>query len=198
MRMVSKYTFVLSFFIVLFACKKDNINNSTISLITPYSNSSDIDSIGMTYGLDSTQTPWGKSSNGITFFPSGNFKQFRTVAQGTVEKVSSYQNYELKWQVDISVRYNSNYSVYYEFHPDSPFQNDAATQLSSISLKNGDILGQGDFLGNLFTVGNNAYLKMTLLINGIAICPENYFTTDAKNSINSILNSDNPDWKICY
>ncbi len=189
-------TFLLSF--VMNSCKKDNLQNSIITLALPYSNPSEIDSIGMTYVLDTSKAPWKIQHSGIDFHPDDNVRRIQAVAQGTVENVMITQDINLNWLVEARIKYNSRFAVLYSFNMDSPFQNDANTQRDNVFLEINDVVGQGDIIGNLFVIGQDAHLQLTLIVDGISVCPESYFLESSLSTINALLTSKSPGIELCY
>ncbi len=170
-----------------------------ISMLTPYVNSSDIATIHEAFSSTSS-CPWGFQHNGIDFAPTGNYKPFQAVASGTVDTVSLWQNDKSSnWQVNVTIKVNSTYSsVAYAFESFSANQADGNTQLANILVSVGQIVAQGDVIGNLFTANSSAHVHFGLLQNSIAICPETYFTVSAKDSVLGVIHKDNPTWNMCY
>ncbi len=189
---------ILSIALVFISCKKETINDSIISMALPYTNQGDIDSIGMTYTLDTTKAPWNMIHGGINFHPVGNVKRIQAVSQGIVQNITISQDFKLNWQVDVSIRYNKLFVVFYTFYMDTPFQNDATTQRNEIFLNSGDFISQGDYLGNLFTVGNNAHLELSLVIDNFTSCPEPYFNENAISFIQNLIAAKTPGRELCY
>jgi len=170
----------------------------SISMLTPYLNNFDMASIHEAFSSTSS-APWGFEHNGVDFFPAGNNKPFQAVASGTVEAVRLWQNdRSSNWQVNVMIKVNPTYSVEYAFEPFSTSQTDGNTQLANISVSMGQIVAQGTVIGNLFTVAPAAHVHFTLLQNSISICPENYFTTSAKDSVLRLIHKDHPTWNMCY
>ena len=169
-----------------------------ISMLTPYVNSSDIASINEAFSSTSS-CPWGFQHNGVDFTPTGNYKPFQAVASGTVDMVNLWQNnISSNWQVNVRIKVNPTYSVEYVFEPVSLIQADGNTQLANILVSVGQIVAQGDAIGNLFTVNLGAHVHFGLLQNSIAICPETYFIVSAKDSVLGLIHKDNPTWNMCY
>lgn len=169
-----------------------------ISMLTPYLSNSDMASINEAFSSTSS-APWGFQHNGVDFFPAGNNKPFQAVASGTVEAVSLWQNnLTSNWQVNVRIKVNPTYSVEYAFESFSASRTDGNTQLANISVSVGQIVTQGNTIGNLLTVNPGAHVHFTLLLNSISICPENYFTVSAKDSLLALIHKDHPTWNMCY
>lgn len=169
-----------------------------ISMITPYKNSSDMASINEAFS-STASAPWGFAHDGIDFFPNGNLKPFQAVSSGVVEVVQLMQNnITSNWQVNVRIRYNSTYYVEYSFEPFSTVQSDGNTQLANILISVGQNVAQGDIIGNLYTVGSAAHVHFGLYKNGAAICPEPYFTPEARTSILNLLYVVWPGANMCY
>lgn len=169
-----------------------------ISMITPYKNSSDMKSTNEAFS-STANAPWGFVHNGIDFFPNGNLKSFQAVSSGKVENVVLSQNDKTSnWQVNVSIKYNDTYSVWYGFEPMSAVQSDGDTQRANILVSTGQNVSQGDIIGNLYTVGGGAHIHFGLYKNGTAICPESYFTPGDRNSILNLLHVVWPAANMCY
>lgn len=172
--------------------------SDNISMTTPYVSSTDIASINEAFSSTSS-APWGFAHLGIDFFPTGNYKPFQAVASGTVEKIDLVQNeISNNWQVSVTIKVNSTYSVEYAFEPMSTVTEDGTTQRANISVSVGQNVAQGDVVGNLFTAGLGAHVDFGLFENWTSICPESYFTPEARDSILNVIREDNPAWNMCY
>ena len=183
-------------------CKHNDGGNTSpsadISLTTPYVNASDIASINEAFSSSAT-APWGFEHNGIDFSPSGSLKPFQTVSSGVVEEVRLWQNnISSNWQVNIRIKFNSTYSVEYAFEPFSTVQSDGQTQRDNILVSVGEILSQARIIGNLYTAGSGAHVHFGLIKNGVAVCPEPYFSAAARDSILNLIHKDHPAWNMCY
>lgn len=178
---------------VIVAC-----TDSDISMITPYKNSFDMSSINEAFS-STASAPWGFVHDGIDFSPNGNLKPFQAVSSGVVEVVMLMQNnISSNWQVNVRIKYNSTYSVEYAFEPFSAAQSDGNTQLANILVSVGQNVAQGDVIGNLYTVGSGAHVHFGLYKSGAAICPEPYFTPEARTSILNLLYVVWPNANMCY
>ena len=170
----------------------------SISMITPYVNSSDIATINEAFSSDAS-APWGFAHNGVDFPPTADLKPFRSASSGIVEEVHLWQNdFSLNWQVNITIRYDSTYSVVYVFEPFSQDPAVGQTQLNNIKVSLGQVLSQGDIIGNLYGAGSGVHVHFGLMKNDTAICPEPYFTSEARTSILDLIHQDHPTWNMCY
>jgi hypothetical protein len=169
-----------------------------ISMIAPYVNSSDISYIYEAFS-SGTNPAWGFSHGGIDFGTNGNLKQFQSVSSGFVEEIKLWQNnITSNWQVNVRIKYNSTYSVEYTFEPISLSQSDGQTQYNNISISAKQYIAPGTIIGKLYNVGSGAHVDFSLKKNQTHICPEPYFTSEAKNSILSLIHKDHPTWNMCY
>lgn len=185
---------------IIAGCKKkeqEPMGIGDISMRLPYSSSSDI---GMyTNGFSATtNAPWGFVHNGIDLIPSTNLLPFHAAASGKVVELRLWRNdISLKWQVNVSIQYNSTYTGAYTFETFSTNQSDGQTQLNNIPLSLGRFVSQGDLIGKLLMVGSGAHLHFGLIKNETAICPEPYLTTEARNSLLDMIHHFHPTWNIC-
>jgi hypothetical protein len=169
-----------------------------ISMITPYVNESDMGPIYEAFSSDAS-VPWGFEHNGIDFFPKGNLKPFQAVSSGVVVNVMLWENDKSShWQVNVIIEYNSTYAVEYAFEPMTKNQADGETQLANISVSVGQVVSQGDIIGYLYTAGELPHVHFSLYKNASSICPEPYFTPDARESILNLLYLVWPDANMCY
>jgi len=184
----------------LTACSCDNggDNGGDISMITPYVNETDISWVSPFSASDNC--PWGFEHRGIDIFTTGNLKPFQAVCSGVVDMVDLFLNpVNSYWQVNVRIIFNSIYSVEYAFEPCGNNQSDGQTQLANILVSEGQAVSQGDIIGYLYTVdAQNAHIDWALLKNGVAICPEPYFTPEARDSILRLIHKDNMGWDMCY
>jgi len=184
---------------------------SSISLITPYIDENDMESINEAFSVDEC-APWGFGHLGIDFFPAGaignpgEYKSFQAVCPGTVTSISPYYNPVGgpngfgQHQVNVEIEYDSTYSVIYAFETWSDIQTDGYAQISNIQshIALNDFIPQGHIIGELVKAGNAAHIHFGLRENGMDICPEPYFTPGARISILNVLHKIYPHARMCY
>jgi len=174
------------------------VEEEAISMITPYVNESDMATIYQAFSSDDS-APWGFAHNGVDFSPNGNLKPFQAVSSGVVDDIRLWQlPGTLNWQVNVWITYNSIYSAGYAFEPMSDDQADGQTQLDNMFVSLGQIVSQGDIIGNLYTTNEGSHVHFSLYQNGVAICPEPYFTPDARGSILNVIRNFWPEATMCY
>ncbi len=161
-----------------------------ISMITPYVNESDIRSIGLFYY---------SSHQGVDFQPTGNLKPFQAVSSGVVKNIQLIQ-INTNWGVEFEIEYNSTYSVLYVFEPMTA--TDGQIQLTNISVSVGQAVSQGDIIGYLYAPNAEAHVHFGLFkyVAGGGdplVCPDSYFTSQARNSILTLIQREYPDANIC-
>lgn len=173
-------------------------NEVEISMITPYVNESDMASINEAFSSDDS-APWGFEHRGIDFFPNGNLKPFRAVSSGVIDELKLWQNnVTSNWQVNVRIKYNSTYSIEYAFEPMSAVGADGETQLTNMLVSMRQVVSQGDVIGHLYTVGGGAHVDFSLFKNSVPICPESYFTQEARDSILKLIHIVWSDANMCY
>jgi len=175
--------------------------DSTISMITPYVNETDMTRICPF--SSSNSCPWGREHDGIDFHATGNLKPFQAVCSGVVIAVELRQlQTTLNWQVNVRILFNSMYSVEYGFEPMTNVRSDGETQLANILVSEGQTVSQGDIIGYLYTAhAEHAHVHFglhSLQENWDAICPEPYFPAGARDSILRLIHKDHPGWDMCY
>jgi len=171
---------------------------STISMITPYVNETDVTRLGPF--SSSNNSPLGRVHDGIDFHATGNLTPFQAVCSGVVDSVELWLNPgNSYWQVNVIVIFNFIYSVQYAFEPFSSNQSDGETQLANILVSEGQTVSQGDIIGYLYTAHEEyAHVDFGLLKDWVRICPEPYFTSVARDSVLRLIHKDQPEWNMCY
>jgi murein DD-endopeptidase MepM/ murein hydrolase activator NlpD len=173
-------------------------NDFEISMTTPYADESDIEAVTAAFSTDEN-CPWGFPHNGLDPLPLENFVPFQAVSSGVVEEIKLWPNdITGDWQVNVIVRYNFIYSVEYAFEPMSQREEDGIIQRENILVEEGQIVSQGDIIGLLYQVGEYGHVHFGLLKFGEAICPDPYFTPEAKDSILRLLRNWYPNADMCY
>ena len=185
---------------------------ASISLITPYINESDMESINEAFSINEC-APWGFGDHlGIDFFPTGTigdpngYKSFQSVCDGTVLYISPYYNPAGgpngvgQHQVNVEIEYDSTYSVVYAFETWSDLPADGDAQLLNIlsHISENQSILQGHIIGELVKAGNAAHVHFGLRENGLDVCPEPYFTPSARLSVLNILHKTYPFALMCY
>jgi len=176
--------------------------STTISMITPYVNSTDLEPIDRAFS-SSASAPWGAEHLGIDFMPNRNFVPFQAVCSGSVDYIELWQLPTTShWLVHVRLKYNDAYSVLYAFEPMSADKSDGETQLDNIVVSEGQTVSQGDIIGYLYDpvgLGHGAHVDFGLLNEDWdRICPEPYFTSEARDSILSLIHEAHPSWDMCY
>lgn len=175
-----------------------------ISLITPYVNSTDIASV--TPFSSGSNSPWGWAHTGIDFMPIANATLFRAAASGVVENVileplvyTVISNTPV-WQASVIIRHDDTYRLTYVFETFSSKQADGQTQLNMFTVSKGQVVAQGEIIGASYVADPAVQVTVDfgLLKNNVRICPENYFTSEAKNSILNLIHKNQPTWVFCF
>jgi hypothetical protein len=171
---------------------------STISMITPYANETDMRWAGPFSSSDNC--PWGYEHRGFDFFATGDLKPFQAVCSGVVDSVELWVNPgNSYWQVNVIISFNPTYVVVYAFEPFSSTQSDGQIQLANILVSEGDTVSQGDIIGYLYRKHEEyAHVDFGLVKEGDRICPEPYFTPEARDSMLRLIHKEEPGWDMCY
>lgn len=168
-----------------------------VRLITPYVNESDMVK-AMGFSIDSN-SPWGFAHTGIDFAPNGDLRPFRAVCSGTVDMVDLWQlESTLNWQVSVRLECNSKYSVIYAFEPMTSAESDGETQLANILVAEGESVAQGDLIGLLPYASPECHVDFGFYDGWDRICPEPFFTPEAKASILNLIHVQWPGANMCY
>lgn len=176
---------------------------SEFSLITPYVNSSDI--VSVTPFSSGSSSPWGWAHTGIDFMPLANTTPFRAAAPGVVRDVTltslTYLGMLIPvWQVNVIIEHDDTYSLVYAFETFSSKQTDGQIQLDMITVSKGQFVAQGDIIGTSYVADPAVQVTVDFGVtrNGVRICPEGYFTSEAKNSILNLIHKNQPTWVFCF
>lgn len=168
------------------------------SMITPYAYQSEMNVINEAYS-ETTACPWGFVHHGIDFFPIGDLATFRAAAAGTITRLEKYHNSgNGLWQVNLDLTINSRYRLGYAFEPFSALETHADTQMMNMAVSVGQTVMQSQALGKLLARGGGVHVHFSLYQNGTNVCPESYFTPEARDSILSILHRTFPGAFLCY
>jgi len=171
------------------------------SVLTPYMNSSQIRSIPEAYSEDAS-APWGFEHRGIDFSPNVQLASFQAAFSGVIEVVDLHENVidpdTSYWHVNVKLVHDAVWSAWYAFEPMTESQTDAIIQLWNLAVSEGYYLQAGDFMGKLHAPTAGAHVHFTLNKNDVAVCPEFYFTPQARQSVLDIIHKDHPTWDMCY
>ncbi|MBW1788099.1 MAG: M23 family metallopeptidase [Deltaproteobacteria bacterium] len=202
-------------------------NDGALFIITPYADEADMGPINEAYS-ESADAPWGFAHNGVDFFSVDQRTPFRAVSAGTVEELQLFYNEgNSMWQVNVSIRHDTDYRTGYAFEPwttsqveaeaqlaDIPLSTDyrtgyafepwttsqveAEAQLADIPLSIGQYVTQGEIIGYLHKKGAGAHVHFGLYQGWSAICPEPFFTRAAAESVLRLLHMAFPGADMCY
>lgn len=171
--------------------------NTEFSMISPYFDANDMLSVGAFFE---------ETHRGLDFATNAELRPFRAAAAGTVDKVELVQLVGTgNWQVEVDIKLDETYTMFYAFEPLTASQADGQTQLDNITVQPGQSVAQGDEIGLLFTAGApdmGAHVHFGLfrfVPNGgdPTICPEPYFTNATNLEILDLIQQDEPQLQIC-
>jgi murein DD-endopeptidase MepM/ murein hydrolase activator NlpD len=138
--------------------------------------------------------------------PAANGRPIRAPLSGLVEDVILWTlpspnlgNQEL-WQVNVIVKHNDNYRYAFAFETFSANAADGQTQRNMIAVSKGQTIVQGDIIGSSYMP--NPAVQVTVhfsfIRDGVSICPEPYFSDEARASILQLIHKNHPDWVFCF
>jgi len=175
-------------------------NNSTIiygSVITPYFSESDITAVMEAYSLNANNPYWGFFHPGVDFMTEHDI-QVRASVGGTIENlVTEKSDGIMGWHTGFCINPGGQNSVCYNLETFSHEQAIGDKQITSFKVKTGDKVNQGDYIGDLVYGGSGAHIDFGITAPGTRICPEPYFTTEAKESVMRLIQKLQPTWPMC-
>ncbi|MFC1502661.1 hypothetical protein ACFL6A_04550, partial [bacterium] len=135
---IRKAGLLILFCIVLTGCLcPDERADEDFFMITPFLNMSDMGPIMEAFSVDAN-CPWGFEHRGIDFFSVATLAPFRAVCPGEIKDINLWANDKTgNWQVNVSLEYNSTFSVEYAFEPMTNQSADGQTQLNNIFVSKG-------------------------------------------------------------
>jgi hypothetical protein len=185
-----------------------NLSNSTTKIvnviaeeffiITPYVNESDIDSVPEAYGLADTNPYWNFRHPGVDFKTSKDLIKVRASTSGTINNINiAKESGEMGWHAGFLIQYNSYYSVSYNLETFSKSDEIEQKVRDNLFIEDGQIVQQGDIIANLVYGGDGCHIDFGVCIPGNRVCPEPYFTEEARASVMRLIQKDHPDWPMC-
>jgi murein DD-endopeptidase MepM/ murein hydrolase activator NlpD len=179
-------------------CKKEIDTSSPPVMILPVANVDDFLYIGRIFSSTSN-SPLGAIHRGLDFVPDSDMRAFQSVFDGKVTRIDLFENEDMgNWQVNVHIEYNDAYSTEYAFEPFSTNQSDGQLQLNYIQVHEGQHVDAGQIIGLLYTPFSNAHVHFSFFHYNEMICPENYWTEEAREAIMDLIHAYNPDWEMCY
>ncbi len=172
-------------------------SNEGFSMISPYSDVNDLRSVGAFFE---------DIHRGLDFATNAELKPFRAAAAGTVDKVELVQlGGTGNWQVEVDIKFDEAYTMFYAFEPLTANQADGQTQLDNITVQLGQSVAQGDEIGLLYTggtpgMGAHVHFGLFRFIpdgGDPTVCPEPYFTNATNLEILNLIQQDEPQSQIC-
>ena len=160
----------------------DRTEPAALSLVTPYASDSDMREINDFFNAQYSDESWGRIHDGLDVDPDGNLKAYQSACAGRVKKIYTFDD-----QVMVMIDCDSTYSIGYNFESQAP--NTGQTQFNNILVVEGQLVEQGEIIGNLYSDENpeKAHVHFTLYKNAIPICPEPYFTQAASDSVLDLI-----------
>ncbi len=180
-------------------CESFQSNGSALQLISPYVNENEIVWVNpFSFSADSVTGLW---HDGIDFSVTTDLSEFQAACSGEVDTIALFKSGDY-WQVNISVLCDERYLIDYAFEPMGVRQ-DGETQLDNIAVSIGQTVSQGDIIGRLHRADEESaqwstmHFGLRLRKNYEPVCPDQFFTSEAKESILRLIHKDNPDWNMC-
>ncbi|MDM7926493.1 MAG: hypothetical protein QUS35_10805 [bacterium] len=183
-----------------------NPGRAEFSLSVPYAEASEFKYIFPGFAdSDTTGAPWGFSHQGLDLIPAGDSAAVIAPCGGVVEELKVYQNERNgQWQVNMTVRFDEAYVYHLLYEPRAHSEAEARVQRNAIPFSPGQRVDRGDDLGRLYNFskgdmsGGDVTLHFDIWKNGRNICPEPYFTPEARGAMLALLTARFPAAQLCY
>ncbi len=168
------------------------------SIITPYVNEGDIISVNEAFSMDANNPYWGFYHPGIDFMVERDIS-VQASAAGTIENLAVEKSSGIMgWHAGFCVNTGTENSICYNLETFSSDQSIGDRLTAGLQVKNGDYVSQGDIIGQLIYGGNGAHIDFGVTAPGTRVCPEPYFTEEAKASVLRLIHILQPTWPMCY
>jgi murein DD-endopeptidase MepM/ murein hydrolase activator NlpD len=141
--------------------------------------------------------PWGFYHNGIDFMESTNHQAIQAAADGKVVRLVERFNAGSRWQVELTIEHGP-YDLQYAFEIFSGNKQDIDTQLADITVKLGQYVHRGQIIGNLHRINEGAHVHFGIAKNNQVVCPEPFFTAQARANVLTMIRKTYPGANMCY
>jgi murein DD-endopeptidase MepM/ murein hydrolase activator NlpD len=183
---------------VMLKSQRVAVKTMPFSIITPYVNEADITSVNEAFSLTDDNPYWGFRHPGVDFNTATDLVPVRAAAGGVVtlmeiEKSSG----EMGWHAGFCIEYSSRYGVCYNLETFSATDETGQKLRENLFIKKGQTVKRGDRIANLVYGGSGTHIDFGVTIASDRICPEPFFTTEAKESVMRLIHKDHPDWPMC-
>ena len=173
-------------------------STSPFAIVEPFVSAQDVGDIREAFSA-SSNAPWGFAHDGVDFFPAADLMPVQAAAAGRVEFVNQMANNVTgNWQVNVRVRYDATDAVEYVFEPFSRSEEAAQAQRSQIAVQSGQQLSARQLVGRIVIRGEGAHLHFGIAHGAGFVCPEPFFTPDARTAVLAVLRTRHPGWNLCY
>ncbi len=180
------------------------LGKESLSLILPYANASDISVIRQGFST-TADCPWGMAHDGIDITTQKNGVPIRAAARGVVEKIDLLFFEPYGWQVNVDIKHKDGFRTGYAFEILSRENSNGEAMYNNITqvhgMYEGKTVEQGAVIGDLMVVNSEALIHFGFFTNYTPICPDPYFTNNARQVILSFLRDfypNEPNIQICY
>ncbi len=148
---------------------------------------------------ESDACPWGFKHNGLDYFFNDSAPVL-AMAPGQVWDVDFVDTgaVDNKYHIRVNIRFNNAIVLHYGFEPWTNNENNARKQLEDLHIKVGDWVNLGDKIADFVAYYESAHIHFDVELNGIQVCPKNYFSEAAYNISMDLIHHFNPTWDMCY
>ena len=191
-------------------------------LVTPYLYETDMAKITAGYSAAYSLSPWGYPHEGLDIYPQGDLRRLQAACSGKIDALELQQDSMTgNWQVEVAIACDEyvmdpEFGGYfipltnkYYLRTMSSDPSVGQAQLTNIMVALGQTVTQGDIVGYLKAVNQDAHLHYELLqfgqsefhvlgVTGIPLCPQAQFSQSAQNSVLNLLQTAWPGAELCY
>lgn len=168
------------------------------AIIAPYVNESDIISVNEAFSLDANNPYWGFWHPGVDFMVEKDI-DVQASYGGTIENLAVEENAgQMGWHAGFCINNGTENGICYNLETFSHETSVHDSLVAGLKISNGSQVNKGDIIGRLIYGGSGAHIDFGVTAPGTRVCPEPYFTAEAKESVLRLIHKTQPTWPMCY
>jgi len=173
-------------------------DTTVLSMIAPYINESDVSSVNEAYSMDANNPYWGFVHPGVDFMITKPFIPVQAAVSGTIVNFAIEKSTGIMgWHAGFCIEFNPTYSICYNLESFGNTDEVGQRVTDAVFFKNGDYVEQGQYIANLIYGGSGSHIDFGIGTAGTRICPEPFFTDEARESVMRLIRIKQPNWPMC-